>query len=125
MSDVKTTALALQKAVNDAKSVAELQAIVTKYYGANCRQSEAGQPWKEGFQTIYDAESGFFNYLEKGHVEHNTVKSIAVDGNKAFIEVNVGFVLKGNPTPIVTDQLVEQEWKDGKLVLERFWHVKK
>jgi len=98
---------------------------VKEYYAQNIRQQEAGQPIKEGYQAVYDSETGFFNYLEKGRVDSNVVHSISVDGNKAFIEVTTTFQLKGNPTPIAQNQFVEQEWKDGKLVFERFWHVKK
>jgi len=123
-NDTRTVALQLQKDFENAKSVAELDALIPKYYGENVRQQEAGKEWKQGLKAVQAAESGFFNYLEHGKVDKHEVHSIAVDGNKAFLEVTTTFTLKGNPTPIAMHQLVEQEWKGRKLVLERFWHHK-
>jgi len=118
-------------AINNSATVAELQAVVKKYYADDCVQSEAGQPEYKGIKAILEHETYFFeNYLDKPTdgkkgLIHIELHNVTIAGSKAFQDQTCRFFMKGAGVLASQKQLVEQDWKDGKIVREVFWHIYK
>jgi len=99
---------------------------VEKYYADNATLGEAGQDAKVGKKAILEAESGFAGMLEPTGKFRLKIHDIIVQGDKAVIEHEVGMKFKGaGGNEVVQPQVSIQEWHNGKIVKERFWHVKK
>jgi len=124
MSDALSKSKELNACIIAARNPEELEQVVKDFYADNVEQCEAGQPIKKGLQAVLEAERGFFQYLANGRIEGLEVLRYHVCGDTVFQDQIVKFTLKNNPNQIVAHQLAEQEWKNGKLVREVFWHEK-
>jgi len=126
MADLRATEKKFQNAVYDAKSTAELNAVIKQWYHPEVEQREAGKPVKKGVEAVLAAEAGFFAMLEKGHFDKVEIHSISADADlhRTFADHTGYATFKGAPGPYPFHQLVEHEWKDGKIIREVFWHEK-
>lgn len=111
-------------AAYSAKSTDELINIVKSWYHPEVQQNEAGQAIRKGLDAVLEHEKGFFGLLQNGHFDKIDIHSVYVDGNRSFTEHTGYATFKGAPGPYPFHQLVEQEWKDGKIIREVFWHEK-
>jgi ketosteroid isomerase-like protein len=89
-----------------------------KYYGEDIVMYDAGQPPREGKATNRVFEQEFFGAIAEFHGAE--LHGGAVHGDRSYSEWTFDFTLKDG-TRITNRQVAAREWRDGKVVSERFF----
>ena len=82
---------------------------------------EANQTPKVGKQLCIDAEHDLINNKLEEFVGY-VIGNYAVKGNHSFYDAVMTLKMKDGST-MVSEQAVATEWKDGKIIRERYYHA--
>lgn len=113
---------------NTLDRVRQLQSYITQgkileamreFYAPDVAMQENANPPTTGLEANIEREKQFLSQVKewKGY----TVKSLAVEGDTSFVENAIDFIATDG-SPVHTEQVAIQRWKDGKIVHERFYY---
>ncbi len=97
-----------------------IQAMET-YLHDDVELREANGDPKKGKDFCVKFEADFINNELEEFIGYN-VGNYAVHGNHSFYDAVMTLKLK-NGTTMVSEQIVASEWKDGKILKERYYHA--
>lgn len=92
---------------------------MTEFYAADTQMQENANPPTKGLAANIEREKQFLAQVKvwKGFA----VKALAVEGDVAFMESTIDFVNQSDQ-PVHMEQVSVTQWKDGKIVYERFYY---
>lgn len=113
MSDIRT----LDTELNAMTKAGKILEALEKFYAEDCTFQEGNQPPRKGRKAQHDHLSAFFATLKSfnGATLHNQV----VGDNASFAEWT--FDMTGPTGPILWNEVLRRQWKNGKVVSERFY----
>ena len=106
------------QAVIDGILQGEILETFDRYYADDVVMSENGTDERKGKEQNRQYEEAFVGSVTFHAAE---VHSVLVDGNSAAIEWSLDFT-PNDGERLVQRQVAVQEWKDGKIVRETFYH---
>ena len=113
MKDLKTLETELNALTAQGKILEALEA----YYADNATFQEGNTAPKPGKQAHHDFLSGFFATLKA--FNGATLHAQAIGDNVTISEWT--FDMEGPEGPILWNEVLRRQWKDGKVVSERFY----
>ena len=112
----------LSQRVNDLQTYIKTGRIIeamNEFYAQDCAMQENANAACVGLAANIEREKQFLAQVKewKGY----TVKSLAVNGETAFVESAIDFVNQQGQ-PVHMEQVSVQRWKGGKIAHERFYY---
>lgn len=110
------------------KNVEELNAMIQegklleafeKFYHDEVVMRENNKDVREGKEANREYEKQFVNSVKEWHKVD--VKSVVAEDDRSVVEWSMDFTFE-NGQRAQRDQVAIQEWKDGKIVEERFYY---
>lgn len=90
-----------------------------EYYSEDCQFQEGNQPPRLGRAAQKARLEAFFQSLKAFHGA--TLHNSALSGDVSLSEYT--FSMKGPEGPIVWNEVLRREWRDGKVVSERYYQA--
>jgi hypothetical protein len=103
--------------LNEVVKQGKMLEALTEFYDENCTFQEGNDTPRVGRQTQHDHLSNFFSTLKgfNGATLHNQ----GVGDDTTLTEWT--FDMVGPDGPIVWNEILRRQWKNGKVVSERFY----
>ena len=100
----------------------QLMEAFEHYYAEDVVMEDVGQPPRVGKVASRKHEENFLANIETWH--GGGINHIAFDESHkvAMIESWMELTFKGQDAPVKMSQVAVQEWSEGKVVKERFYH---
>ena len=108
---------AIDSRLNDVVKQGKMLEALAEFYDENCTFQEGNDTPRVGRQTQHDHLAGFFSTL-KGF-NGATLHSQGVGDDTTLTEWT--FDMVGPDGPIVWNEILRRQWKNGKAVSERFY----
>ena len=108
---------AIDSRLNDVVKQGKMLEALAEFYDENCTFQEGNDTPRVGRQTQHDHLAGFFSTL-KGF-NGATLHSQGVADDTTLTEWT--FDMVGPDGPIVWNEILRRQWKNGKVVSERFY----
>ncbi len=109
----------LEDKMNQAILSGKAMEAFEELYADDCTMQENSDEPRVGKAACRDYEYKFFGMLEAFHGA--SVSNVAVDGDWSYSEWKNDFTLKGMPRATYS-QITQRQWRDGKIVAERFFY---
>ena len=116
-----TSVQELDKQVNDDVLSGKAMEAFEKYYAEDVVMQENSEEPRRGKAVNRKAEEEFFASVEAFHGA--SVKASAVNGDVSFSEWEMDVTFKGGHR-VKMSQVAVRQWKNGKIVHERFFYNK-
>ena len=116
-----TSVQELDKQVNDDVLSGKAMEAFEKYYAEDVVMQENSEEPRRGKAVNRKAEEEFFASVEAFHGA--SVKASAVNGDVTFSEWEMDVTFKGGHR-VKMSQVAVRQWKNGKIVHERFFYNK-
>ena len=92
---------------------------IERFYASDATMQENLDPPRVGLPALLDNERNVLARVPDIHVKN--VGWVMVDGDKSAINWVFGYT-RPDGAKIELDEIAYQEWKDGKIVRERFYY---
>jgi len=109
----------LEDKLNSAITSGKAMEAFEELYADDCVMQENSDEPRVGKAACRDYEYKFFGMLEAFHGAE--LSHVAVDGDLSYSQWVNDFTIKGMPRTKYT-QITQRQWKDGKVVFERFFY---
>jgi len=114
MQDLKT----LETALNALAQKGDMATAVNQFYADDCSFQEGNQPARTG------GKAGHLTYLADFFATVTKVNTIQLHGQAVGEGITISewtFDMVGPDGPILWNEILRRQWKDGKVVSERFY----
>lgn len=91
------------------------------YFADDVVTQEGGNPPLTGKQAAIERLNKFRETIGVAGFVSYAIGNVAVAGNTSFYDAVLSLKLKGGET-ISLEQVVKTEWRDGKIINERYYH---
>ncbi len=120
-TETATSVQELDKQVNDDVLSGKAMEAFEKYYADDVVMQENSEEPRKGKAANRKAEEEFFASVEAWN--GGSVKASAVNGDVSFSEWEMDVTFKGGHR-VKMSQVAVRQWKNGKIVHERFFYNK-
>ena len=108
---------ALETELNSLTSQGKILEALEQFYADNATFQEGNGEIKAGKQAHHDLLAGFFKTLKS--FNGATLHAQAIGDNVTISEWT--FDMTGPEGPILWNEILRRQWKDGKVISERFY----
>ena len=91
------------------------------YFAADVVTQEGGNPPLTGKQAAIERLNKFRESIGVAEFVSYVVGTVAITGNTSFYDAVLRLKLKNGET-VSLEQVVKTEWRDGKIINERYYH---
>ncbi|MEO8878121.1 MAG: nuclear transport factor 2 family protein, partial [Polyangiaceae bacterium] len=97
----------------------EFLEVMPEFYAEDCTAQENNDPPRVGLAAMIANERGALQRMKFKHIE---AKSVVVEGDRAVIHYIFEMEIIGKGTQVRLEEIAWQEWKNDKIVQERYFY---